>query len=47
VVGFNAWKGTIIDRKDWQNFNLILEIMQTMIKALYKLPSGYDLNKDQ
>lgn len=47
VAGFNAWKGDTIDREDWQDFTLISEIMQTMIKALYKVPPGYDLNKGQ
>jgi len=47
VAGFDVWKGETVDQKDWQNFNLISEIMRIMIKALYKVPSGYDLNKDQ
>jgi hypothetical protein len=47
VAGFDVWKGESVDQKDWQNFNLISEIMQMMIKALYKVPSGYDLNKGQ
>ena len=46
VAGFNAWKGDTIDREDWQDFTLISEIMQTMIKALYKVPPGYDLDRD-
>ena len=47
VAGFDVWKGETVDQKDWQNFNLISEIMQMMIKALYKVSPGYDLNKDQ
>ena len=47
VAGFNAWKGEVLKKKDWQDFTLISEIMQMMIKALYKVPAGYDLNKDQ
>ncbi len=47
VAGFDIWKGETIDQKDWQNFNLISEIMQMMVKALYKVPPGYDLNKNQ
>ena len=46
VAGFNVWQGTTIEREDWQNFNLISDIIQMMIKALYKVPPGYDLNKD-
>lgn len=46
VVGFDIWKGEMVDQKDWQSFNLISEIIQTMIKALYKLPPGYGLIKD-
>jgi hypothetical protein len=42
IAGFDVWKGTTIDREDWQNFNLISEIMQTMIRALYQLPSAYN-----
>jgi hypothetical protein len=42
IAGFDVWEGTTIDQKDWQNFNLISEIMQTMIRALYKLPSAYN-----
>jgi len=42
IAGFDVWKGTTIDREDWQGFNLIPEIMQTMIRALYQLPSGYN-----
>ena len=47
VAGFDVWKGETVGQKDWQDFNLISEIMQMMIKALYKVPPGYDLNKDQ
>ena len=47
VAGFNAWKGEVVKKRDWQDFTLISEIMQIMIKALYKVPAGYDLNKDQ
>lgn len=46
VVGFNVWQGTTIDQKDWQNFNLISEIMQYMINALYKVPPGFILEKN-
>ena len=46
VAGFDVWKGETVGQKDWQNFNLISEIIQRMIKALYKVPPGYDLNKD-
>jgi len=46
VAGFNVWKGEVVEKRDWQNFNLISEIMQMMLKALYKLPAGYDLNRD-
>jgi hypothetical protein len=42
IAGFDVWEGTTIDQKDWKNFNLISEIMQTMIRALYKLPSAYN-----
>jgi hypothetical protein len=42
IAGFDVWEGTTIGQKDWQNFNLISEIMQTMIKALYQLPSAYN-----
>lgn len=42
IAGFDVWEGTTIGQKDWQNFNLISEIMQTMIRALYKLPSAYN-----
>jgi hypothetical protein len=44
VAGFNVWKGEVVKKRDWQEFTLISEIMQMMIKALYKVPSGYDLN---
>ena len=47
VAGFNAWKGEVVKKRDWQEFTLISEIMQIMIKALYKLPAGYDLNRAQ
>ena len=46
VAGFNAWKGETVRKRDWQDFTLISEIMQMMIKALYKVPPGYGLNKD-
>ena len=45
VVGFDAWKGITVERNDWQNFNLIADIMQRMISALYRVPAGYELNK--
>ena len=45
AAGFDAWKRTTVDRKDWQNFNLIADIMQMMVRALYKVPAGYELNK--
>jgi len=44
VAGFNAWKGEVVKKRDWQDFTLISEIIQMMIKALYKVPAGYDLN---
>jgi hypothetical protein len=44
VAGFNAWKGEVVKKRDWQEFTLISEVMQMMIKVLYKLPAGYDLN---
>jgi len=44
VAGFNVWKGEVFEKKDWEDFTLISEVMQMMIKALYKLPAGYDLN---
>lgn len=47
VAGFDVWKGETVGQKDWQNFTLISEIMQMMIKALYKVPPGYELNRDQ
>ena len=47
VAGFDAWKGEVVEKRDWQSFNLISEIMQMMIKALYQVSPGYDLNKDQ
>ncbi|HNR65290.1 MAG TPA: hypothetical protein PKJ95_03225 [Atribacterota bacterium] len=46
VAGFNVWQGKTIERRDWQNFNQISEIMRNMIKGLYKVPAGYDLNND-
>ena len=46
VVGFDVWKGTTIDRKDWQNFHIIADIMQMMVRALYRVPAGYELNKE-
>jgi hypothetical protein len=46
VAGFDTWKGEVVKKGDWQDFTLISEIMQTMIKALYKVPAGYDLNRD-
>ena len=46
VAGFNAWKGEVVKKRDWQNFTLISEIIQMMIKALYKMPAGYDLNQN-
>lgn len=46
VVGFDAWKGTTVDRREWQEFTLIPDIMQRMIKSLYKIPTGYDLDRD-
>ena len=46
VAGFDAWKGEVVEKGDWQNFNLISEIMQMMIKALYQVSPGYDLNKN-
>jgi len=45
VVGFDAWKGTTVDRKEWQDFTLIPDIMQRMIKALYRVSPGYDLSE--
>ena len=45
VAGFNVWQGSIIDRDNWQNFTQISEIMQQMLKALYTVPPGYNLNK--
>jgi len=47
VTGFDAWKREVVEKRDWQHFNLVSEIMQMMIKALYKVSPGYDLNKDQ
>ena len=47
VAGFDAWKGEVVEKRDWQNFTLISEIMQMMVNALYKVPPGYDLNRDQ
>jgi hypothetical protein len=44
VVGFDAWKGTTVDRKEWKEFTLIPDIMQRMIKALYRVSPGYELN---
>ena len=46
VAGFNAWKGEVVKKGDWQDFTLISEAMQIMIKALYKIPAGYDLDRD-
>jgi len=46
VAGFDAWEGTTVDRREWQEFTLIPDIMQRMIKALYKIPAGYDLDRD-
>jgi hypothetical protein len=46
IAGFNAWKRGTVRKRDWQDFTLISEIMQMMIKALYKVPVGYDLNRD-
>lgn len=47
VAGFDVWKGETVGQKDWQDFNLIPEIIQMMIKALYQVSPGYDLNRDQ
>jgi len=44
VVGFDVWQGTTIEREAWQDFTQISEIMQHMIKALYRVQPGYDLN---
>jgi len=44
VAGFNVWKGEVFEKKDWEDFTLISEIMQMMIKVLYEVPAGYDLN---
>ena len=44
VAGFNVWRGKTVERDDWQDFILISEIMQHMIKALYIVPPGYELN---
>ena len=44
VAGFNVWRGTTIERDDWQDFTSISEIIQHMIKALYTVPPGYELN---
>ncbi|GAB4116311.1 MAG: hypothetical protein Kow00103_11850 [Candidatus Caldatribacteriota bacterium] len=44
VVGFNIWQGITIELEDWQDFTQISEIVQQMIKALYRIPPGYDLN---
>lgn len=44
VVGFNIWQGTTIKQEDWQDFTQISEIIERMLKALYKVPPGYDLN---
>jgi len=46
IAGFDAWKGTTVERREWQEFTLIPDIMQRMIKALYKIPAGYDLDRD-
>lgn len=46
VAGFDVWKGEVVEKKDWQNFNPIPEIMESMIKALYKVPPGYNLKKE-
>jgi len=43
VAGFNVWQGTIVELEDWQHFTQISEIIQEMIKALYRIPPGYDL----
>ena len=43
VAGFNVWQGTTIDRADWQDFTMIPEIIQEMIKALYQVSPGYNL----
>jgi len=40
VAGFNAWKGEVIEKEDWQNFTLISDLMQKMVKALYRCQSG-------
>lgn len=44
VAGFNVWRGTTVERDDWQGFTSISEIMQHMIQALYTVPPGYELN---
>lgn len=44
VVGFDVWQGTTIERKDWQDFTQISEIMEHMIRVLYQVPPGYNLN---
>ena len=47
IAGFDVWKGGTVDIKDWQGFHLISEIMQHMIRALYKVPPGYNLESDR
>jgi len=44
VVGFDAWKGTTVEKREWKEFTLIPDIMQRMVKALYKIPTGYNLD---
>jgi len=46
VAGFNVWQGSIIDRDNWQNFTQVPDIMEQMIRALYKVPPGYEFNKE-
>ena len=45
VAGFNAWKSEVIIKEGWQNFTLISEVMERMIKVLYKVPPDYNLIK--
>jgi len=46
AAGFDAWKGEVIEKKDWQNFTLISEVIRMMINALYKVHPGYDLTRE-
>jgi len=40
IAGFNAWKGEVIKKEDWQNFTRISDLMQKIVNTLYRCQSG-------